>query len=40
MKKTLIGFTLTASLFLAACGNADDDIVATTAYGDITKAEE
>lgn len=38
MKKTLIGFTLTASLFLAACGNTDDEIVATTAYGDITKS--
>lgn len=38
MKKTLIGVTLTVSLLLAACGNTDDEIVASTAYGDITKA--
>ena len=37
MKKTLIGVTLTVSLFLAACGNTDDEIVASTAYGNITK---
>lgn len=38
MKKTLIGVTLTVSLLLAACGNTDEEIVASTAYGDITKA--
>ncbi|MER1989782.1 MAG: peptidylprolyl isomerase, partial [Solibacillus isronensis] len=38
MKKTIIGITLTASLLLAACGNTDNEIVATTAYGDITKS--
>lgn len=38
MKRTIIGITLTASLLLAACGNTDNEIVATTAYGDITKS--
>lgn len=38
MKKTLIGITMTASFLLAACGNTDNEIVATTAYGDITKS--
>ncbi|MER2030297.1 MAG: peptidylprolyl isomerase [Solibacillus sp.] len=38
MKKTIIGITLMTSLLLAACGNTDNEIVATTAYGDITKS--
>jgi foldase protein PrsA len=39
MKKTVIGLTLAASLCLAACGNTEDEVVVSTASGDITKAE-
>lgn len=39
MKKTVIGLTLAASLCLAACGNTEDEIVVSTASGDITKAQ-
>ncbi|WP_274309038.1 peptidylprolyl isomerase [Solibacillus daqui] len=39
MKKTIIGLALTASLMLAACGNSQDEVIVTTASGDITKDE-
>ena len=39
MKKTVLGLTLAASLCLAACGNTEDEVVVSTASGDITKAE-
>lgn len=39
MKKTVVAVTLASSLMLAACNNDKDNIVATTAYGNITQGE-
>lgn len=39
MKKTIFALTLAASLGLAACSNGDDEVVVTSTYGDLTKAD-
>ena len=39
MKKTVVAVTLASSLMLAACNNDKDNIVATTAYGNITQGD-
>lgn len=39
MKKTVVAVTLASSIMLAACNNDKDNIVATTAYGNITQGD-
>ena len=39
MKKAFIGLTLATSLCLAACGNTENEVIVSTASGDITKGE-